>query len=352
MTTTNTYGRQVVLPLTNKSGGSVAAGDVVIVDTTNNDAFTTTTSGAFVGMIGVAQETIASNAVGRVATSGYAALVNVNASVTRGNFGKTHTVVKQATDAGASRTTGTFCQFLTGGTTPDAILFGYPDSAAGGSGASTSEPYVTTAATGGLSADTVQPLLADFNASGATPISMSGAATGTGVSATASADTEGIVTFTNNSYQYWDVASAIGTGNFDVRVRILAMNLAAVPTASGSPILYLALTDSSRTQSTAACVNMVFGLANATGYTNVIMRTGINQAGVTGNQVNGLTLPFVLRVKRVSTTVTTYVSGDNGRMWATVGTNTNSLNIAKVGLWGYINGATDFQVLVEWVRSY
>lgn len=122
MVTANTYGRQVVVPLTNKSGGSVAAGDVVIVDTSNNDAFTTDTSGGFTGLVGVAQETIANNATGRVLTSGYAALVNVNASVTRGQYGKTHTVAKQATGT-AARGTGTFCQWLTGGTTPDAIVY-------------------------------------------------------------------------------------------------------------------------------------------------------------------------------------------------------------------------------------
>lgn len=119
----NTYGRQVVVPLTNKSGGSVAPGDVVVIDTSNNDAFTTTTSAGSTVTIGVAQETIASNASGRVLTAGYASLVNVNASVTRGNYGKTHTVAKQATDAGASRVAGTFCQFLTGGTTPDAMIY-------------------------------------------------------------------------------------------------------------------------------------------------------------------------------------------------------------------------------------
>lgn len=119
----NVFGRQVVLPLTNKSGGGVIAGDVVVVDTTNNDAFTTTTSAGFTGGVGIAQETIANNAVGRVLVGGYAALVNVNASVTRGNFGKTHTVAKQGTDAGASRGAGTFCQFLTGGTTPSAMVY-------------------------------------------------------------------------------------------------------------------------------------------------------------------------------------------------------------------------------------
>jgi hypothetical protein len=122
----NTYGRQVVEALTNKSGGSVAAGDVVIVDTTNNDAFTTTTSASFGGVIGIAQETIANNAVGRVLMAGYAALVNVPASVTRGHYLFTHTVAKQATGS-ASRAVGAFGQFLTGGTTPDAHLFGITD---------------------------------------------------------------------------------------------------------------------------------------------------------------------------------------------------------------------------------
>lgn len=130
---TSTSGRRVVVPLTNKSGGSVAAGDVVIVDTGNNDAFTTTTSAGYTGTVGVAQETIANNATGRVCISGYVALVNVNASVTRGNYGKTHTVAKQATDMGATRATGAAMQFLTGGTTPDAVLFGLVDSGVGGS---------------------------------------------------------------------------------------------------------------------------------------------------------------------------------------------------------------------------
>ncbi len=125
----NTYGRQVVLALTNKSAGGVVAGDVVVMDTVNSEAFTTTTTAAFTGAIGVAQETIAANAVGRVLVAGYAALVNVAAAVTLGHFGKTHTVAKQAVDAGASRIAGSFCQFLSGGTTPSAHVFGLPDAA-------------------------------------------------------------------------------------------------------------------------------------------------------------------------------------------------------------------------------
>lgn len=128
----STTGRRVVEYLTNKSGGAVAIGDVVIVDTGNDSAFTTTTTGAYTGTIGVAQEAIANNAAGRVCTAGQVDLVNVNASVTRGNFAKTYTAVKQATDAGSSRVEGVFGQFLTGGTTPKAHLFGIADAIASG----------------------------------------------------------------------------------------------------------------------------------------------------------------------------------------------------------------------------
>lgn len=124
----NIYGRQVVMPLTNKSGGGVVAGDVVIIDTGNDNAFTTTTSGQYQGSVGIAQETIANNASGRVLVHGYAALVNVPSSMTRGRFLETHTVAKQATQ-NTTRRAGSFGQYLTGGTTPTAWLWGFPDNA-------------------------------------------------------------------------------------------------------------------------------------------------------------------------------------------------------------------------------
>ncbi len=116
------FGRSIIVPLTNKSGGSVALGDVVVVDTTTDESFTTTTSAANTSAIGVAAETIASNAVGRVIVGGYASLVNVNASVTRNQFGTTHTVAKQAV-ASASRVAGTFCRWLKTSATPSAYIY-------------------------------------------------------------------------------------------------------------------------------------------------------------------------------------------------------------------------------------
>ena len=158
----DTRGRQVVQSLTNKSGGSVAAGDVVVIDTTNDTAFTTTTTGRAEISIGIAQETIANNATGRVLTEGYAALVNVPASVTRGHYIETHTVAKQAT-GNSTRRSGSFGQFLTGGTTPTGWVWGSSDTA-GVSGAITSSGLTmatarllgrTTASTGAIEEITV-----------------------------------------------------------------------------------------------------------------------------------------------------------------------------------------------------
>ncbi len=122
-------GRAVIVTKTNKSGGALAKGDVVVVDSANDNAVTTTTAGATTVTVGVVvvENGIANNASGRVQFGGHVALVNVNASVTRGHYGATHTVAKQATDAGASRVVGTCMIFTTGGTTPEADLFTQPD---------------------------------------------------------------------------------------------------------------------------------------------------------------------------------------------------------------------------------
>lgn len=157
-------GRQTVLFLTNKSGGSVVAGDVVIVDTTNDAAFTTTTSGQSLLAMGVVQESIANNATGRVCVAGYVPLVNVPASVTRGHFIETHTVAKQAT-GNSTRRTGTFGRFLTGGTTPTGQLYGLVDTTAAAGSAVASDTIWDTKGDLAVAtaADTAQKLAAGTN---------------------------------------------------------------------------------------------------------------------------------------------------------------------------------------------
>lgn len=117
-------GRQVAESLTNKSGGGVVAGDVVILDPANANAFTTTTTSGYIATaVGVALETIANNAVGRICFSGYVPVINLNTSATLGYFLKTHTVAKQATPI-STYASGTFGEVQATGTTPPALLFG------------------------------------------------------------------------------------------------------------------------------------------------------------------------------------------------------------------------------------
>lgn len=123
-------GRQVVVPLTNRSGTDSVAGDVVVLDSANDEAYVTTTTAAFTGIIGVVQETIVSLGVGRVLIAGYAPLVNVLAAVTRGQFAETSATAKKA-QSNATRHVGSFGQWVKAGTTPSAVLWGLADSSAG-----------------------------------------------------------------------------------------------------------------------------------------------------------------------------------------------------------------------------
>jgi hypothetical protein len=81
--------------LTNKSGGSVARGDVIVIDTTTAKSFTTVAVANTVGIIGVALDTISSNAEGPVQFVGYAP-VNVTGSTGIGDFLVTSATAKKA----------------------------------------------------------------------------------------------------------------------------------------------------------------------------------------------------------------------------------------------------------------
>jgi hypothetical protein len=115
------------LLLTNKSGGAVTQGDVVIVDTANAAAFTTTTTSAYIsGTIGVVLEPngIANNGVGMVAVQGYVPVINLSGTGSIGDLIKTHTVAKQGVRNAAPVVQGNFAQALGTSATPVAILWG------------------------------------------------------------------------------------------------------------------------------------------------------------------------------------------------------------------------------------
>lgn len=119
-------GRQVVELLTNKSGGQLVAGDVVIIDGANAEAVTTTTDAGYTGSsIAVAVETVEADAVGRFCVSGYVPVVNLASAASVKDFLFTHTVAGQATPS-ATVAAGAFGQALSAGSTPSASIFGTP----------------------------------------------------------------------------------------------------------------------------------------------------------------------------------------------------------------------------------
>lgn len=113
--------------MTNKSGGAVSFGAVVILDNTNASGFTTTTSAALATRgIGVVLEPngIANDATGMVAIGGWVPQINLDGAATIGQFVTTSTTGGQGTAHDAPQVTGDFATALAASATPDAMLFG------------------------------------------------------------------------------------------------------------------------------------------------------------------------------------------------------------------------------------
>lgn len=93
--------------LTNKSGGTVNAGDVVIWDKANASAFTTTTSSADRRVCGVVKSgQIANNAAGIIAVGGTIETVKVQGNVSSGQALITSTTTKRASSNGTTKQNG------------------------------------------------------------------------------------------------------------------------------------------------------------------------------------------------------------------------------------------------------
>ena len=139
--------RTTIAYLTNKSGGALTYGAVVVLDNTNASGFTTTTSaGLSTRGIGVILDVagIANNATGAVAIGGWCPQINLNTASTVGQFIKTHTVAGQGTPHASPQVEGDFAVALTASATPEAMLFGSANGPIGGSGSSVVVQVVNT----------------------------------------------------------------------------------------------------------------------------------------------------------------------------------------------------------------
>jgi len=118
--------RTIALVLTNKSGGSVVQGDVVIVGSATASSFVTNSTLALVtDVIGVVIEPngIANNYDGLIAIQGYVPKINLSSSASLGDTFHLDSVAKQAVPH-SDRRSSDFGQVLTTGSTPRAYLFG------------------------------------------------------------------------------------------------------------------------------------------------------------------------------------------------------------------------------------
>ncbi len=156
--------------LTNKSGGALVYGDVVVLDNTNTNGFTTTTTaGLSTRGLGIILEPngIANNASGMVAVGGWAPKCNLNTAAAVGQFIKTHTVAGQGTPHASPQVEGDFAVALSASATPAVMLFGSPNgpTSSGGSGTVTNTGTLTATKTilgnGGVDV-TVSALTAQF----------------------------------------------------------------------------------------------------------------------------------------------------------------------------------------------
>jgi hypothetical protein len=101
--------------LTNKSGGTRAAGDVVVFDTTNDTAFKTTAYQQDIRVMGVVKESINDNAAGAVYTgAGIVCTINCDAAaIARGQFLVSSTTAGKATAGSYYREAAVFAIALT-----------------------------------------------------------------------------------------------------------------------------------------------------------------------------------------------------------------------------------------------
>ncbi len=100
---------------TNKSGGELILGDVIITDNLVDDAVKTSTTLSDEKVGGVTQATIADDAAGEFLQTGET-VVNIKGTVARGDFIRHSTTAKQAESAGTTHAPGVFGRAMAGGT--------------------------------------------------------------------------------------------------------------------------------------------------------------------------------------------------------------------------------------------
>jgi hypothetical protein len=117
LVTTSSYAQFGTRLLTNKSGGLLADGSIVIADSTNDESVTTTTTARLNTIAGVvaASAGIANNATGTIVLQGIADVL-VTGTVTRGDYVVSSTTAAKAASGGTTNSSGSMGIALETGT--------------------------------------------------------------------------------------------------------------------------------------------------------------------------------------------------------------------------------------------
>jgi len=221
-----------------------------------------------------------------------------------------------------------------------------------GSGAPTTAKYLVAAADGGLSAEIPRPELDDYSISGATAIDFTNPTSEASVTDSAETDMACKVVFANigaRAHSY--VSEALGTGDFDVRMRIAAAQITTPHTAASSTFHALFVADSSLTAATRQSLQVNLSPAVTSSVPSILAVTNVSGIGQTLFYPR---VPIILRIARSGTTVTFYYSENEGRTWTTLATATASTDFQRVGILGQggSTGTQSLSVLVHWLRKF
>ena len=105
----------MVWPMWNRSGGLVAQGQVVVIDSANTESFKNTTTLRDPTFLGVVRIGSASGSQGFVTFGGYAPLINVDGTTSIGNYLTTSNQSGKARAVTAGSTSGIFGMALSSG---------------------------------------------------------------------------------------------------------------------------------------------------------------------------------------------------------------------------------------------
>lgn len=352
--------RTTVTILTNKSGGAVAYGDVVILGSATAKAFTTTTTEGYNdSLIGVVIEPagIANNADGKIAIGGWVPKINLDGAATLYDFIKHDGVAKQGTPHAAPAVEGDFAMALQASTTPEAVLMGAPNQGGGG-GAPTTAEYITTASDGTLGAEVVIPGLAgspDIAGAGGAGTSEEYDTSTTGITfdtaiTTVDSDTTAkshlYMLLTGDTNTHRGTKAWAPAGAFDARMKISLSN-----TITNAQAFGLLINDNASADGNGAFIRMVVTPGSQLRQVQAYTYASGTPTQQGGTWTVGCSHIYFRITRDGSNNVSFYFSTD-GLGWQLIATQSHTFTPSRIGYSLAMSNSGDvMEAFVDWLRT-